>query len=125
MTLNSPHFDLSLFKAVRHKIDILKCGDDAFLFACDLGVERHDPCIARESMLWKNGGNIYSSATQCCCWCNLNCHMIPESRTSLLRKQCQTYMFDTIMNKNGHFIVHSRCHYCTFNSLMEDNKPAP
>lgn len=49
--LSSPHLYFGLLKAVRHKVDILKCCDDAFLFGCNFGVKRHYPCIARESML--------------------------------------------------------------------------
>lgn len=46
-----PHLDFGLLKAVGHKVDILKCCDDAFLFGCYFGVKGHYPCIARECML--------------------------------------------------------------------------
>lgn len=50
---NSPHLYFGLLKTVRHKVDVLKRCDDAFLFGCNLGVEGRDPCIAGESMLSK------------------------------------------------------------------------
>lgn len=50
---NSPHLDFGLLETVRHKVDILKRCDDALLFGRDFGVEGHNPCITRESMLSK------------------------------------------------------------------------
>lgn len=50
---NSPHLDFGLLETVRHKVDILKRCDDAFLFGRNFGVEGHNPCVARESVLSK------------------------------------------------------------------------
>lgn len=48
---SSPHLDFGLLKAVGHKVDVLKCCDDALLFTCDLGVKGLDDGVTRQSML--------------------------------------------------------------------------
>lgn len=42
ITKNIPHFNLSLLKALRHKVDLLKGGDETLLSACHFGIERQD-----------------------------------------------------------------------------------
>lgn len=65
MEPNSPHLDFGLLEAVRHKVDILKGCDDAFLLGCNFGVEGHYPSVAGESMLPKRQRRLRLHASVC------------------------------------------------------------